>query len=141
MKNKRFALVLGMLIAAAVVVVLVARGYRLPGGNTSGTMGAATANSISLEVASPRSAVCPMTLHYSIHRPANVSLTICDPNGWVVKSLVDDPMTAGAHEVTWDGSDGLGHAVRGNAYIAVLRANGGVANQPFILRPRSATVR
>lgn len=136
MRSKRFIVVLGMLAAAAVVVFLVAKGYNPPGGNTSGTIGAATARSISLAVNSPESAVCPMTLRFSILRAANVSLTICDPNGWVVKSIVDDTMDAGAHTAMWDGYDGLGHAVRGNAYLAVLRADGRVASQPFILRPR-----
>lgn len=100
---------------------------------------AASQHRVSLSTTSPASATCPMRLDFSLARASNVTLTICDPNGWVVQSLVDGPMDAGAHVAVWNGLDENGRPMRGDAYLAVLRADGRIVSQPFVLTASRAT--
>ncbi len=82
---------------------------------------------------SPESEHFPMTMRYACPVAGTVTLTICDPNGWPVRSLVDRPSETGAQVATWDGLDEQGHRVRGDAYLAVLRIGGRVVSRPFVL--------
>ena len=90
---------------------------------------------LSLAAYSPESIRFPLPLRYSLERPGTVSLTICDADGWQVRSIVDPAIESGEHVAIWDGLDDQGHRVRGHAYLAVLRVDGRVVSQPFVLGP------
>lgn len=53
---------------------------------------------------SPNPANPITTIVYSIRNPSDVKLTIYSINGQKVATLVDGPVSAGAHSVTFDGS-------------------------------------
>jgi uncharacterized repeat protein (TIGR01451 family) len=65
-------------------------------------------------------------LAYELPSPAAVRLTIHDPAGRVVATLVDRTEPAGAHEVAWDGRDGSGRFVAGGVYFGRLESAGQV---------------
>lgn len=52
-----------------------------------------------------------------------VVLRIYDPAGRLVRTLVEAPLAAGGHAVTWDGRDEQGHAVPAGAYFLKLSAS------------------
>ena len=54
-----------------------------------------------------------------------VVLQIFDVTGRLVRKLVDGKMTAGVHEVTWDGSFDNGSAAPSGMYFYRMTADGG----------------
>lgn len=59
-------------------------------------------------------------LGLDLDRTADVSLTVYDLSGRVVRKLVDGPLAAGRHRVSWDGRDQRGSRVASGMYF--LRA-------------------
>ena len=116
---------------AASAALLLALGQ--PGVGAASSQRPSLPHRVTLSTASPASASCPMQFSFSLGRASNVTLAICDPNGWVVGSLIDGPMDAGIHVAVWNGLDENGRPLRGNAYLAVLRADGRIVSQPFVL--------
>lgn len=53
-------------------------------------------------------------------------LTIHDLQGRTIATLVDGPIEAGMHGVTWDGSDREGRAVQPGVYFARVECGGEV---------------
>ncbi len=79
----------------------------------------------------------PAALNLSLDRPASqVSLTVQDANGVVVKTIEAGAMAAGIGSVAWDGTDNSGAAVAPGAYsfsVAAVDVNGAsVAGTPFV---------
>lgn len=62
------------------------------------------------------------TLRFVLADAASVRLEIFDPAGRLVRRLVSGPLTAGEHEVMWNGLDESGRAVGSGQYLARLRA-------------------
>ena len=54
----------------------------------------------------------------------HVTLTVYDVSGRVVKHLVDEPLTAGPHTVSWNGRDDGGKDLASGVYFARLHASG-----------------
>ena len=65
----------------------------------------------------------PQTVvEYSIPTAMSVELTIYDVRGQLVRRLVDGRREAGAHSVTWYGTDGDGRRMASGVYLARFRA-------------------
>jgi len=60
----------------------------------------------------------PITaISFDIPYEHSVELTVLTAAGWAVTTLVDDVLSAGAHEVLWNGRDGLGRPVPSGIYF------------------------
>ena len=74
------------------------------------------------------------TIRFSVPSGApNVRLTIHNVNGRVVKTLVDSPLAAGPHAVTWDGTNGRGRSVASGVYFCRIEAGGDVRRMKMAL--------
>jgi hypothetical protein len=63
-------------------------------------------------------------LPFTLARPATVDLRVYDVAGRLVRTLVNDPLGPGAHEIRWDGRDASGLDVAPGVYFVRLRALG-----------------
>lgn len=63
----------------------------------------------------------------------HVSLQIFDVTGRLVKTLVDGKLTAGAHEVSWDGSDNAGHSAPNGMYFYRMSADNFVSAKKIVM--------
>jgi flagellar hook assembly protein FlgD len=61
-----------------------------------------------------------------------VTLVVVDAGGRQVKDLVNGRLEAGAHAVTWNGRDDLGHEAPNGIYFAVLRSKDGEMNTKLV---------
>jgi len=59
---------------------------------------------------------------------SNVTVTVFDMNGKIVKSLINEPLSAGFYKVSWDGRSNNGIAVSTGHYICRIAALGYVKN-------------
>ncbi len=74
------------------------------------------------------------TISYSIPENTNVSLTIFDMQGRVVKNLVHGYKKSGKHSVIWDGKNEIGSTVSSGLYIYVLRtANKAISKKMLMI--------
>lgn len=62
---------------------------------------------------------------YNLTEPAEVSVTITDENGAAVKTLYPGQQGAGAHLLSWDGTDAAGNPVEDGTYHYTVHANSG----------------
>lgn len=62
------------------------------------------------------------TIKFSINESQNVSLTIYNHNGKIVRELYKGYASAGSHEVMWNGKNSDGKSVASGAYIYSLKA-------------------
>jgi hypothetical protein len=65
-----------------------------------------------------------VTLNYALPRADEVSLSVYDATGAIVRRLVQGANPAGVHAATWDGSDDAGREVPAGAYFCRLEAGG-----------------
>jgi hypothetical protein len=63
-------------------------------------------------------------LRFELLQSAHVRLAIYDLRGRLVRALVDEALSAGAHEAAWDGRDGRGAGVASGTYLARVGAGG-----------------
>jgi choice-of-anchor B domain-containing protein len=64
------------------------------------------------------------TIRYSLAAPAEVSTTVFDASGRLVRRLRAGGQAAGEHAVTWDGRNGAGADVPTGVYFCRVRAGG-----------------
>jgi hypothetical protein len=57
------------------------------------------------------------TISFSLPQSKNVSLKIFDVEGRLIRTLANDVMSAGEHELTWDAQDEQGNAVSAKVYL------------------------
>ena len=62
-----------------------------------------------------------------------VRLSVHDVRGRLVRSLSDQQLAAGRHEIRWDGRDAAGARVAAGVYFFRLRAAGLVYSRPVVL--------
>ena len=62
------------------------------------------------------------SIKFSLPATEKVSLKVYDMMGRQVKTLVNSVMTAGTHEVTWDGKDNNGNSLASGTYMYILQA-------------------
>ena len=72
-------------------------------------------------------------LKFSIPRQADVTLRLYDVSGRLVRSLVNETLEAGSHEVRWNGRDDSGRAVASGTYFARLSVAGEPSVRPLVL--------
>jgi len=62
-----------------------------------------------------------------------VTLTVVNVKGQIVRTLVDDSLSAGPHMAVWDGTDARGHELASGVYFARLSAGGEVRTTKMAL--------
>ena len=72
-------------------------------------------------------------ISYTLPEPASVTLTIYDALGRHVSTLVQSTQPAGAHSITWDGTDDQGQAVGSGVYFYRLSVSGETTARKMLL--------
>ncbi len=72
-------------------------------------------------------------IRFSLPRESNVRLVVFDIVGRVVTTLVDQKMSAGIHQVTWNGRDQDGRSVSSGVYFYHIQAEGFSATKKMAL--------
>lgn len=70
---------------------------------------------------------------FTIPAPGAVKLSVYDVTGRKVRELVSSAMTAGSHEMVWDGRDESGATVSSGTYIARLKMGNYTASHRMLL--------
>jgi hypothetical protein len=73
------------------------------------------------------------TIRFDVTRSTPVNLAIYSTTGQIVRTLVDGAMTAGTHQITWDGADNAGRSVAGGVYIYRLQTSDRIASKRMTL--------
>lgn len=73
------------------------------------------------------------TISFTIPTSENVSLTIYNVRGQVVKTLVNDSRSAGTHNIQWDGLNNFGQKVASGIYIYTLRTSNFVESKKMTM--------
>jgi hypothetical protein len=95
-------------------------------GTFGGAVGVTTATSgprFGVEPNRPNPFRPETTVRFSLDRVGPTTLTVYDVRGRRVRTLVDEDLPAGAHEVTWRGDDERGRRVRAGVYFYRLEAD------------------
>jgi hypothetical protein len=73
------------------------------------------------------------TIRFALAANEHVHLSVYDLGGRLVKTLVDEPMTADNHEVVWDGKDNGGARVASGVYFYKLVAGDFNATEKMVM--------
>ena len=73
------------------------------------------------------------TISFTLPESGHTTLTVFNLAGQTVRTLADEPMTAGNHTVVWDGHDDAGNNVAVGVYVTKLEAGGAVATGKMVL--------
>lgn len=73
------------------------------------------------------------TINFALPEAGEVTLTIYNLNGQLVKQLVAGEMQVGRHSVIWDAKDGRGQKVASGVYLYVLKAGSFVSQRKLVL--------
>jgi flagellar hook assembly protein FlgD len=63
-------------------------------------------------------------ISFTVPVATRVSLRIYDVSGRLVENLVDGPVSAGSHNVQWDGMSSDGSRVAPGIYMSILQVEG-----------------
>ncbi len=72
-------------------------------------------------------------IRFSLARASDVRLEIYDIMGRVVATVIQEPMTAGYHKVTWEGKDNAGQRVTSGVYFYRITAGEFVATKKMVV--------
>jgi photosystem II stability/assembly factor-like uncharacterized protein len=111
-------------LARGAVVARVARAASAPGVATS-----------SLEPIAPSPSRTPVTIAFTLARPARASVRVYDVSGRMRRVLDEGERSAGVHRLTWDGNDSAGRAVGAGVYFARLDVEGASFTRRLVLLP------
>ena len=70
---------------------------------------------------------------FSLPESGHATLTIYNLAGQKVRTLADEPMAAGNHNMFWNGRDDAGQRVSAGVYLACLKAGSAVATRKMML--------
>jgi hypothetical protein len=73
------------------------------------------------------------TINYTIGTPGKVQLRVFDVSGRVIRTLVDETMTAGAFKAIWDGKNDGGERVASGVFFYQLNAPGSELNKKIVI--------
>ncbi len=73
------------------------------------------------------------SIAYSLDRESDVEIAVYDVAGRRVRTLVNDRVSAGRHETSWDGRDRAGNQVASGVYMYVLKAGDVVEAKRMVL--------
>ena len=88
------------------------------------TLSNSSANELAIRGNYPNPFVASTTVEFGLPNAADVRLAVYDVMGRQVTTLIDGPMQAGTHEVTWDGRVQSGAAAASGVYILRLQVDG-----------------
>ncbi len=72
-------------------------------------------------------------IYFSLPQTVHVTLSIYNVLGQRIKTLIEQPMVAGIHEVAWDGTNELGKIVTNGIYFYRLSSDMGIQTMKMIL--------
>ena len=72
-------------------------------------------------------------ISYTIPESGNVSLRIYDVLGKLVNTLVDNEVSSGSHQITWNGKDANGVSVASGMYFYTIKANNFIQTKKMML--------
>ncbi len=76
----------------------------------------------------------PMTtVNFVLEKPGRAKVNVYDLQGRLVRSLVDESLSAGPHSVPWDGFDKTGGRVGSGVYLVRVLAGGQTAEHKMVL--------
>ena len=90
---------------------------------------------LALETAQPNPSSGPATLRFALPRSGHARLVVMDVAGRRVRTLLDAPLTAGPHEIAWDGRDAGGAQAAAGLYWAMLEAGGEKVSRRLVRVP------
>ena len=73
------------------------------------------------------------TIKYSIAKSARVTISIYDMQGRLVRTLIEKLVSAGSHQVHWNGKDGANREVSSGCYLCKIESNGRRITKKMIL--------
>lgn len=94
------------------------------GGNPTAAPGEGEVSQFSFAGAQPNPAPGHTMLSFALPVPGQVQLDVFDLRGRRVRSVVDERLPAGQHQIAWDGKDARGRATASGTYYLRLKANG-----------------
>jgi flagellar hook assembly protein FlgD len=81
----------------------------------------------------PNPFVKKTVIDFAIRTQENVSITVYDVSGKMVKSLVAQKLAPGCHEIHWNGEDRMGRRVSNGIYFIKLKTPSYAAEKKVIL--------
>jgi flagellar hook assembly protein FlgD len=63
------------------------------------------------------------TISFSLERPHQIRAAVYDLSGMLVRSLSNEFLPAGTHDLEWGGRDSLGRAVSSGTYLVRLETD------------------
>jgi Tol biopolymer transport system component len=100
------------------------KGFGLLKISTSSLAGSA----VMLEQNSPNPFNPVTKINFSVSKDSKVALRVYNVRGQLVKTLANENMTQGRHEVSWDGRDASGSHVASGVYYAKVASDGGTSD-------------
>ncbi len=91
-----------------------------------------SADRLSLEI-HPNPARTHSTIQYTLSHVGNVSLSIYDVSGRLVKALVDQRQNPGAYSVVWNSRDDDEQRVAAGVYFCILNTDDGQTSKKFVI--------
>jgi hypothetical protein len=73
------------------------------------------------------------TIAFAVDRDGPVAMDLYDLRGQRIRNLVTENLTAGPHEVRWDGLDDSGRQMPSGTYLARLSSNGAMTTHKLVL--------
>ena len=73
------------------------------------------------------------TIKYQLPNPSEVTLTVYNVIGQVIRTLVDEKQMAGYYSIQWDGKDETGQTVASGVYLYCLKTKDFVKSLKTIL--------
>ncbi len=73
------------------------------------------------------------TIAFSLNKKAPAKLVVYNTMGQVIRTLVDDDLNAGSHQVVWDGLDDMHNAASSGLYFYQLISNGQSQTRRLVL--------
>ncbi|MEO0091809.1 MAG: SBBP repeat-containing protein [candidate division WOR-3 bacterium] len=62
-------------------------------------------------------------IHYSLNQKSDVSISVYDVSGTLIKNLLDSQKEPGAYSINWDGTDNHNRKIKKGIYFLILKAN------------------
>jgi len=93
------------------------------------------ARSLWLDPAAPNPTREGIRIRFGLAEPGWVEAVVADVSGRIVRSLAPASMTAGGHELTWDGRDDWGRRLAPGIYFVRVRAGSFSATQTVVRFP------
>jgi hypothetical protein len=102
-------------------------------GDVGVPQGPAALARLGLETNAPNPFEHATAIAFDLPVAGDVELSVYDPAGRRVRTLVSGPMPAGSHRTVWDGTDDRGEAVHGGVYFSRLSLAGATRSRGMLM--------